>query len=393
MLVACVFIPHLPVKAELARRPDLDGHPFLIVRADGSLRTVADFSPGLAGVHAGMPLQQALALAREAALVEEDAPHYRAAFDDVLERLEQRSPVVEDGGLGCAYAGLDGLEELYGGSEAVVVALQNAVPPSLEARVGVGDGKFLARVAALSARPGGAFMAPDDSRAFLQGLPVDVLPVPYQTSARLRSFGLDSLKDVAAVGVGPLQAQFGLEGRLMWELACGIDRAPLSPRPMEEVVSESLTFHNPSASLGMLLTAVEVLLGRAFSRPQLRGRYARVALLDQEVARRGVVTRRIAFREPVGDKARALFIIKSGLESHSLPGPLEGLKLTLLGLTGEAGKQESLLGDVRRREQLGAAVRQLEASLGAKPPIYTVREVEPWSRIPERRLALVQFEP
>jgi len=38
-------------------------------------------------------------------------------------------------------------------------------------------------------------------------------------------------------------------------------------------------------------------------------------------------------------------------------------------------------------------MRQLEVLLGCKPPIYQMKEVEPWSRIPERRQALVLFDP
>jgi hypothetical protein len=38
-------------------------------------------------------------------------------------------------------------------------------------------------------------------------------------------------------------------------------------------------------------------------------------------------------------------------------------------------------------------LRQLGARLGVQPPIYHVREVEPWSRLPERRQALVPFSP
>ena len=38
-------------------------------------------------------------------------------------------------------------------------------------------------------------------------------------------------------------------------------------------------------------------------------------------------------------------------------------------------------------------MRQLEALLGGKPPIYQMKEIEPWSRIPERRQALVPFDP
>ena len=42
---------------------------------------------------------------------------------------------------------------------------------------------------------------------------------------------------------------------------------------------------------------------------------------------------------------------------------------------------------------LDETIRQLEARLRTKPPIYKVVDMEPWSRIPERRQALVEFAP
>ena len=105
------------------------------------------------------------------------------------------------------------------------------------------------------------------------------------------------------------------------------------------------------------------------------------------------MAKRFAFKEAVGSKERALFALKSRLDNIALPGPLEDLKLTLAGFTGESGVQSSLFSDVRKREQLREMLRQLEASLGCKPPIYRVREIESWSRIPERRQALVPFDP
>ena len=80
-------------------------------------------------------------------------------------------------------------------------------------------------------------------------------------------------------------------------------------------------------------------------------------------------------------------------DAIALPAPLESLAITLSGITGDSGRQESLFSDVRRRAQLDDAVRQLRARLGRRPPIYRIREVEPWSRIPERRRALVAYEP
>jgi ATP-dependent RNA helicase HelY len=42
--------------------------------------------------------------------------------------------------------------------------------------------------------------------------------------------------------------------------------------------------------------------------------------------------------------------------------------------------------------ELREAVRQLMVRLGGKPPIYQVKDMEPWSRIPERRQVLIRFD-
>lgn len=95
----------------------------------------------------------------------------------------------------------------------------------------------------------------------------------------------------------------------------------------------------------------------------------------------------------MGSKEKALFALKNGLDTITLPGRLEDMKLLLAGFTGEHGMQTSLFSHIRKRERLREAVRQLEAKLGCAPPIYQVREVDPWSIIPERRRALVPFDP
>jgi DNA polymerase-4/protein ImuB len=67
--------------------------------------------------------------------------------------------------------------------------------------------------------------------------------------------------------------------------------------------------------------------------------------------------------------------------------------VTLSGLTGQTGKQASFFAEKRRhRTQLEEALRQLKARFG-QSPVYHVVEVEPWSRIPERRLALIDYDP
>ncbi|MEE8158853.1 MAG: hypothetical protein V3T78_05740, partial [Dehalococcoidia bacterium] len=101
----------------------------------------------------------------------------------------------------------------------------------------------------------------------------------------------------------------------------------------------------------------------------------------------------LSFKEPTKDKRRVMARIKASLEGIGLTDPVEGLNLILSDLTEDSGRQESLFPEVRNRQQLQEAMKALQALLGGSPPVFQVRELEPWSRIPERRHALVQYVP
>ena len=393
MKIACVLITHLPVKVELRRYPEIEGKPVIIAEEYGSQQLVLDSSPSARGVVGGMPLQEATSRCKDARLLPADRPFYETAFRRVMDSLQQRSPLVERRELGCAYVGLDGLTEMYRGEAGLITSLLGVAPANFNPRVGVASGKFPAYVAAVTTGGGQATRAPDDAAGFLAGVSVDLLPLSWDARSRLHGFGLHTLGQLARLEVGAVQAQFGADGKRIWELANGIDPSPLVACPAEAAVSEYLTFPTPAVTRQEILTAVEALLGRTFARPEIRGKYVRGVTIASRVLHHSPWVRKFAFKNAVGSKDKALFVIKNGIESASLPGPLEDITLTLTGLAGESGAQGSLFSDMRKREQLREMMRQLETQLGGKPPIYQVRDIEPWSRIPERRQALVIFDP
>lgn len=394
MKIACVLIPHFPLSAEIYRQSRCIGsRPVILVNARASRRLVLDFSPDLTGLMPDMPLQAALSRCKSVALVEADMPYYHDILVHILETLEKIVPAVENAGLGCAYLDIAGLEAIYGGKGGLLKAIFQAIPGAFKAQLGIADSKFPAYVAATRAQAGEAVEVTTETRDFLKDYPVDILPVSWRTIERLRSFGLEKLGQVAAIPIGPLQAQFGREGYAIWHLANGIDNRPLLSRRSAEYIEEHLSFPAPTVTLEVILLAVDSLLTRAFSCPRLRGRCARWSTLTAQLSNGAVWQRRVAFKEPAGSKSQALFSIKSSLELISFPGPLEDLGLVLSGLTGETGRQESLFLNIRRSRLAGLseALQQLEARLGKKPPIFQVRTLETWSRIPERRQALIPY--
>ncbi len=393
MQVACVLIRNFPFRVEIERSPSLVGCDVLLVQSTGSRRAVLDTSPSISDVFPGDSLQEALSIHPNAIQCEADPPLYEQRFEGLLDYLEQVSPVVQGSDIGRAYVGLDGLARMYHGDNGLFGALKRTVPAELEPRIGVGPGKFPAAVAASTACPGEVVVAPVDLESFLAGHSVDVLPVPVEVRTRLKRLGMPTLREIARQRVGPMQAQFGPAGRRIWELAQGIDNAHLTPRRHEVELTDWVSFPTPIVASETILLAAESLLVRLFDKPEMLGRRARLVLLEASIFRRTTWQRRVPFKDAVGDFRNALPAIKHALSLTPPPGPIEDLSLTLMGITGRVGRQASLFSEVRKRDQLRESLRQLEARLGRRPPIYRFKEAEPWSRIPERRMVLVEYSP
>jgi len=361
-------------------------------KTDNSLsaRIVLAASPDLTDVMPGMPLAEAAARHRRVLVIEADTPLYALVFDEIIENLERLVPDIEAASPGLAYVGIWGLEGLYGNDAQVVRLLAGAVD-GFDLRIGVGDNKWVAYAASLLSRSNSGRKVTGEPGGFLDKFPVDSLPIPYQLIKQLHAFGLTTIGHIADIPRGPMEAQFGKIGGTAWELANGIDNRPLLPKHSVLGVSEHLDFPDPTISMATIVPAIESLLGRAYGRSQLARRFARQASIQSQVFQHAPWTMRVAFKDPAGNKNQALFAIKSKLDIAEIPGPLEDMRLTLSGITGEAGRQESMWKEVKRDTDLQETISQLRSRLRIAPPIYQVKELEPWSRIPERRYALVQM--
>jgi DNA polymerase-4/protein ImuB len=232
-----------------------------------------------------------------------------------------------------------------------------------------------------------------DVAAFLAAQPVDALPVSAETRRRLRLLGVRTLEGVAAIPPSALAAQFGPEGELAWRLAQGQDEEPVRPRLRLERVVEHIDFETPLANREALLVAAEQALTRALRQPLMLSRAARRLTVRASTERATYWERSLTFKEALADRDRVGIGLHVILDEAQLPGPVSRLSLELAGLTEAPGRQLPLpLMRRRVREHLEEAMRQLKTQYGYCP-VGRIVEVEPWSRIPERRLALIDFDP
>ena len=393
-LIGCLLVNHLRAKVEMRRQPHLKDRAVLIVDRSRGQPQVIDHFPAASGVDAGMALEQAMSRQVNGVVLEADEVAYHRVFDRILRSLQGVSDRVEGAELGTAYARLDGLEDLYGGEARLVTTLLSAVSSDLAPRVGVAEAKFPAYVAARTSKPLGAVKVPPDAALFLAPHPVELLPVLPAVTEEMLRFGLHTLGDVAAMQQEALINRFGSAGQRAWDLAHGIDDSPLIPLKHEESIVEHTDLPFASASLELLLTAVDTLLRRAFTRTRIRGQYATGAAVECVLYRAVPWVKQFHFRQPVSDWQQASRIIRGQLETERPPAPMEGVTLALSGITGESGTQLSLLADLRgdRERRLAGVERQLQARSGGKPALYRVAQVAPWHPAPEMRAMQIPLD-
>ena len=389
MRIACLAIPSFAVSIERLRVPELAGQPVIVY--DRS--SVIDAAPEAAGCQPGLPLRQAKALHPHATFLQADYARYRAVYDKQLDALEEITPLVETSTLGCAYAGIGGLQGHYKDEFALAKTMVEAVRDAtgLLAGVGTASGKFVASVAAAAVGPGEAgIVAPGREREFLQDKDVALLPFDMEIAQRLHLLALHTLGDLAQLARPALEAQFRSNGKRMWELASGIDAEPLRPRKHQELIEERITFGSTVVASEALVAAARQIVTRLVRR--LRGRTARrmhVQLLCEE---RIVWERLETFREPTGDERRVLLVLKTRLTLLDLPQGVDTVAVTLSGLGNEIAKQTKLFTDTQQNlNQIAEAIRQLRARYG-RPVVWRITEVDPWSRHPEERSALVPYD-
>lgn len=395
MSVAALIIPHFALRISLLDQPELDGLPLILTSPPNSRTVVADCTPEASrqGVHPGMLLREVTALCPEAIFIEPNPVREATIFDEILRSLETFSPSIEAGPPGCCYVDLQGLQRHDTSPEAGAVRLLRLLPPVLRPRAGIAPGKFTALCAARKAHPGNTLLIAEAMvNHFLADLPIAWLPIDPKRIDQMERLGLRTLGEVAALPMTAMQARFGKDGRRAWELANGRDDLAVIPLQRPESVVEGLTLPAPSTSREMLLLGIEQLVRRAFGRPELRHRHVRQVQVQVLIEENRSWEKSLTFREPTGPD-RIIEIVAHRLHDLELQGAAERVVLHLVGLVAETTRQQLLpLLAPKRTAPIGQAIRQLEQRYGMSP-LYRVVEIEPWSRIPERRYALISYAP
>lgn len=406
--IACAIIPRLSLRSALGDRAELRTKPVALAPEPGGPQVLGEVSGAAEafGVRAGMRLAEGLGRCPTLTLVAADPVRAEAAWEHSLRRLEAIGAAVEPSRPGEAFFATEPLRALCGGPEAVLARARREL--GAPARLGAGPNRLSAHAVAMRMRARRPPYAVTEAAAkrLVAGLPVSALngrladprrraagrPEPLAEEIAcvdsLERLGVRTLGELAALPAAAIADRFGEPGLRALRLARGLDE-PLRPRrPHEEL---ECRFGLPEAASGQQLeSALDLLIERLLAHPRRRGRTIRRLRLEARLAGDGGWRVEIPLRSAAVDPERLRLALAPRLAD--LPGPAAGLGLRALELGPEPGEQQALAPspDSERRGRLAEAVRQAR-SAGGRDAVMRVVEVDPGSRVPERRAILTPF--
>jgi protein ImuB len=425
-VAVCLWIPLFALRCEEGRRPDLVDRPTAVLTPEDSRRIwQASSLARRQGVKPGLTVSQAIGLCPPLALLEPDPVFYDEQFAKLLMRLEYVSPVIEPAELGRVYVGVDGLEGLYGSPKQVVEIVAAVVAGAAEAaeaaekrgrgtetssatarrpacppaRLGWARGKFAAWVAATRATPGNPIIVPDGERGeFLRAQPIAALPLHPDNHRRLQQLGLKTLGDLAALPETAVIAQFGREGKAAWRLAAGAFDEPVTGKVRPQPIVASLDYPSPVADRGMLAHTIGVLIEHALRDPRRTGWRVQTVRARATLEQGASWMIQAMLKDPAALRERIHAPLLTHLERTPPTGAVESLAVEFTAFARGTDELQLFARDAvaaaraGRRRALRVAAREIHQRL-KRHMLYRIVEVQPWSRLPERRYALIAFEP
>src|SRR5438445_432373 len=233
---------------------------------------------------------------------------------------------------------------------------------------------------------------------FLAAQPLAVLPLDPDTHRRLRQLGVKTLGALVALPEEAVVSQFGGVGRQLWRLAAGLVSEPVVGRVAPEPIVAALTFFTPVGERDLLAHALDKLVDRALGDPRRSGWRVQVVRVHAELEHGASWLVAATLKDPAATRERIAAPLKTQLERSPPAGAVERLVVEFTAFAPGTAELQLFARDAGaaaragRRRALQSAAREIALRI-RRPMLYHVIEVQPWSRLPERRYALIDFEP
>ena len=359
------------------RHPERRAVELLVVGGRRDQRGVvqsASYAARRYGIHAGMPIAQAVRLCPAATFFQGSFVHYRDASRAVRSVLQRFSPTVVMASLDEAYLDFGGTDRLFPVSllpMAEQIRDEVRAETGLDCSIGIGPNRMIAKLASDRAKPRGLMeVRAGWEEGFLAGLPLSALPgVGPKTAARWTELGLVDVHQVQAMDEAGLARLVGGDARGLKRRAHGHGGATLRaerlPRSVSRETTLSRDLRDPE-ELEAILALLTARVAGQLREEQLVGRTVTLKLRHDDfrtVTRRRTLETATDLDAELYDAARTLFREAfEDVRGRDRGVRLIGVAATNLGVAAEADLFEPP--ERQRLKDLSVAVDKVRGKYG-----------------------------
>jgi len=363
-----LHFPRFPIQRRVAEMPSLAGKPIVLSEEKRNQRKVAFASTAAltAGIRAGMTVTAATALIPSLEEFPYRLEEERNALLSLGEALLSIAPAFQ-------LSAPDGLwldasaAALCRGEEGFCRrALEGCASLGYRAKAALASQLFTARAVARDGAVQVKVVGSAESASALAPLPLGNLDFGSSQLDVLRSWGLSTLGEVAALPPGAVVARMGLEGLRIHRLSRGEDDALLVPTAPAEVFEEHLALDWPAESLEPLLFALKTILDRLCARLAGRNRAAVRLSVVLRLSHGEQQRVELVLSQPSTRAKLLLELAKNRISDLALSAPIAELRIRVEESCEDRGHQR-VLGDMpEQHDALDVVLSRLSSALGAE---------------------------
>jgi DNA polymerase IV (DinB-like DNA polymerase) len=253
--------------AERRQNPALAGLP-IIVGADpkkGKGRGVVagcSYEARKFGVHSAQPISRAYRLCPQAAYLRPNFSLYEEISARIMDIFRSYSEKLEPMSLDEAFLDLSDKAADFDEATQIAKKIKEDVKAreGLTCSIGVAPNKAIAKIASDYQKPDGlTTVTPDQAQAFLRPLPVSrISGVGKKTTEILEKVGIKTIGDLASYPAGRIVELFGKWGIALWQIANGIDEAPVVTSYDIKSISTEFTFEQDIEDRKIVIETLDI---------------------------------------------------------------------------------------------------------------------------------------
>lgn len=321
------------------------------------------------GVRSAMPMAEARRRCPEAVIVPGRHDRYGEVSRELHDVMHEFTPAIEPIALDEAFLDVSGSHLLFGSSEDIARAIRQQVRERLhlECSVGVARSKLLAKLASRDAKPrpsengplpgpGVVVVRREEEDEFLSARPVrDIFGVGPKTAARLHSYGVNKVSDLAALEPATLARIVGrAQGKHLSALARGDDPRPVESDRRVKSIGHEETFPRDVREQAVLNRELVRLADSVASRLRSAGVAGRTVSLKVRFGDFKTITRAHSMSRPLATASEIARIAVALLE------PVEvSVGVRLIGVS-VSGLEEPAAGGDQTSEQLSFGASEID---------------------------------